>query len=104
MFTFIARVPKYSKLLSLSAVAGVGLSASVDRRKIVKMQEGYVTINKVPTHIYTWGKWIEDDKFDEKTKEMVLIVTGNPGEFSKTLLTQFMKNYFRPSWILHDFL
>lgn len=104
MFTFILKVPKYSKLLSLSAVAGVGLNTSVGKRKIVKMQEGYVTINKVPTHIYTWGKWIENDKFDEQTKEMVLIVTGNPGELLKTYFTQYTKICFRSSWFLHDFL
>lgn len=47
-------------------------------RKILKMKEGYVEVNTVPTHIFTWGQWIEDD-FDEGTKEIVLMVTGNPG-------------------------
>lgn len=40
-----------------------------------KMQEGYVEVNKVPTHIYTWGQWVED-KFEDRVKEIVVIITG----------------------------
>lgn len=39
---------------------------------IYKMQEGYVDLNSVPSHIMTWGSWIED-KFDVKTKEIVIV-------------------------------
>lgn len=42
------------------------------------MQEGYVTVNNVPTHLMCWGQWIED-KFNEEVKQIVLVVTGNPG-------------------------
>lgn len=31
----------------------------------------------IPTHIVTWGKWIEESLGD--TKEIVLCITGNPG-------------------------
>lgn len=76
----ISKIPKYFRFFSLSAFAGSVVSVRVNRKKSVKMQEGYITINKVPTHIFTWKNWI-DDKFDEKTKEMVLVITGNPGKF-----------------------
>lgn len=39
------------------------------------MQEGFVEVNSVPTRIITWGQWISD-KFDESTKELILIITG----------------------------
>lgn len=41
------------------------------------MQEAYVNINDVPTHIMTWGKWIEESLGDNK--EIVICITGNPG-------------------------
>lgn len=67
------------------------------------MQEGYVVINSVPTHIYTYGKWIEE-KFDEDTKEIVLIISGNPGlpgfytTFASTLYDEFQKRV--PVWVI----
>lgn len=68
-----------------------------------RMQDGYVLINSVPTHIYTYGQWIED-KFDVKTKELVLIISGNPGlpgfytTFGSTLFNEFNKQI--PIWII----
>ncbi|KAH8408718.1 hypothetical protein KR215_011485 [Drosophila sulfurigaster] len=41
------------------------------------MQEAFVNINNIPTHIITWGKWIEESLND--TKELVICITGNPG-------------------------
>ncbi|KAH8234594.1 hypothetical protein KR032_000318 [Drosophila birchii] len=52
------------------------------------MQEAYVNINSIPTHIFTWGKWIEETLTE---KEVVICITGNPGlpgfytEFAGTL-------------------
>uniref|UniRef100_A0A2M4APM7 Lipid droplet-associated hydrolase n=1 Tax=Anopheles triannulatus TaxID=58253 RepID=A0A2M4APM7_9DIPT len=43
----------------------------------INMQESYPVIAKVPTHILTWGKWIEESLGDQK--EIVLCITGNPG-------------------------
>jgi hypothetical protein len=74
---------KCSSAIKFSGFAGIVASSRV-KRIPVKMQEDYVTINSVPTHIFTFGKWIED-KFEEKDKEMVLIVTGNPGEIIREL-------------------
>lgn len=42
------------------------------------MREAYITINDVPTHIMTWGKWIEES-FNENEKQVVIFITGNPG-------------------------
>lgn len=50
-------------------------SSTSTSRRLGKMQDGFVEINSVPTHIYTWGQWIED-KFDDQKKEIVLIITG----------------------------
>lgn len=48
------------------------------------MKEGYVNINHVPTHVMTWGHWIED-KFDDEIKQIVVLVVGNPGNFCDIL-------------------
>lgn len=42
------------------------------------MQEAYVNVNNIPTHILTRGKWIEES-FSNNQKEVVIIITGNPG-------------------------
>ncbi|XP_030386262.1 lipid droplet-associated hydrolase [Scaptodrosophila lebanonensis] len=53
------------------------------------MQEAYVNINGIPTHIFTWGRWIEESLND--VNEIVVCITGNPGlpgfytEFGSTL-------------------
>ncbi|XP_017063513.1 lipid droplet-associated hydrolase [Drosophila eugracilis] len=52
------------------------------------MQEAYININSIPTHIFTWGRWIEETITE---KEIVICITGNPGlpgfytEFAGTL-------------------
>lgn len=40
------------------------------------MREAFVNISEVPTHIMTWGHWIEES-FPKK--EVVICITGNPG-------------------------
>lgn len=40
------------------------------------MREAFVNITDIPTHIMTWGPWIEES-FTKK--EVVICVTGNPG-------------------------
>ena len=42
------------------------------------MHEAYVNIADIPTHIMTWGKWIEESWNDNK-KEVIICITGNPG-------------------------
>lgn len=48
------------------------------------LQEEYVDINLVPTHIMTWGQTI-NETFSEETKEIVVVIPGNPGKFYMTL-------------------
>lgn len=73
------------------------------------MIEGYIDINNVPTHILCWGTWI-NDHFNETTKDIVLVITGNPGlpgfysSFASTLFNELNggfggKRKF-PIWII----
>lgn len=41
-------------------------------------KEDFVSVNGVPTHVITWGGWVED-KLNADHKEIVLLITGNPG-------------------------
>lgn len=40
------------------------------------MREAFVNICDIPTHILTWGNWIEES-FTKK--EVIICITGNPG-------------------------
>lgn len=67
------------------------------------MQDDYVVINSVPTHIFTWGKWITEKK-SEEWKELVLIISGNPGlpgyytKFGSSLYNELDKG--TPIWLI----
>lgn len=43
------------------------------------MQEGYVDVGELYTHIMTWGKWIEEPFDTTKEREIAICITGNPG-------------------------
>lgn len=66
------------------------------------MQEAYVNINSIPTHIFTWGKWIEETLTE---KEVVICITGNPGlpgfytEFAGTLQKELGD---LPVWVIGE--
>lgn len=69
-----------------------------------KMQESYPVVGKVPTHILTWGKWIEESLNDQK--EIVICITGNPG--LPGFYTQFLStiheclNKELPVWVIGE--
>uniref|UniRef100_A0A182J0U2 Lipid droplet-associated hydrolase n=1 Tax=Anopheles atroparvus TaxID=41427 RepID=A0A182J0U2_ANOAO len=69
---------------------------------VLNMQESYPVIAKVPTHIFTWGKWIEESLGDQK--EIVLCITGNPGLpgfYTKFLSTVYeCLNKELPVWVI----
>lgn len=69
------------------------------------MQESYPVIAKVPTHILTWGKWIEESLGDQK--EIVLCITGNPGLpgfYTKFLSTVYeCLNKELPVWVIGEY-
>lgn len=66
------------------------------------MQEAYVNICGIPTHIMTWGKWIEESLDD--VKEIAICITGNPG--LPGFYTEFLGNVYRqlncemPVWVI----
>lgn len=66
------------------------------------MQEAYVSINDVPTHVMCWGKWVEESFGD--TKEVVICITGNPGlpGFYTKFLSQVHKSLDSelPVWVI----
>lgn len=68
------------------------------------MQENFVNILDVPTHIFSWGHWIEES-FDKK--EVVLCITGNPG--LPGFYTEFMSTIYQtvgpdmPVWLIGMF-
>ncbi|XP_067647768.1 lipid droplet-associated hydrolase [Eurosta solidaginis] len=67
----------------------------------IKMKEAFVNIRGVPTHIITWGRWIEDPV---DVQEIVLCIPGNPGlvgfylEFLEELYKQLEEKI--PIWII----
>ncbi|XP_063699444.1 lipid droplet-associated hydrolase-like [Culicoides brevitarsis] len=68
------------------------------------MQDKYVNIAEIPTRILTLGKWIEEPFDAAKEKEIVLVITGNPGvpgfytAFITTLYQQLGRKL--PVWII----
>lgn len=68
------------------------------------MQDNYVDVAGIPTRILTMGKWIEEPFDPVKEKEIVLIITGNPGlpgfytSFITTLYQQLGRQL--PVWII----
>lgn len=40
------------------------------------MREEFVVLSNIPTHIITWGKWLEDSLDD--TQELVIFIPGSP--------------------------
>jgi len=67
------------------------------------LQEEYVDINAVPTHIMTWGQTV-NEPFKEETKEIVVVIPGNPGlpafytSFCSTLYTELDSKV--PVWVV----
>ncbi|XP_055640355.1 lipid droplet-associated hydrolase [Toxorhynchites rutilus septentrionalis] len=66
------------------------------------MQESYPVIAKIPTHILTWGKWVEESLGEHK--EIVICITGNPG--LPGFYTKFLSTVYEclgkemPVWII----
>ncbi|XP_053957209.1 lipid droplet-associated hydrolase [Anastrepha ludens] len=66
------------------------------------MKESFVIVSGAPTHIITWGRWIEESI--EDVPEIVLCIPGNPGlvgfyiEFLSSLYDQLEQKI--PVWII----
>lgn len=70
-----------------------------------RMQEAFVNINEIPTHVMTWGKWIEES-FADHEREVVICITGNPG--LPGFYTQFLSTLHNnldaktPVWVIGE--
>ncbi|XP_033149693.1 lipid droplet-associated hydrolase-like isoform X1 [Drosophila busckii] len=69
------------------------------------MQEAFVDVNSIPTHIITWGKCIEESL--DNVQEVVICIPGNPGlpgfytEFGGTLQQQLgLTGRDLPVWVI----
>lgn len=64
-------------------------------------KEGFITLNYVPTHVVTWGGWIEDSS-KSKFKDLLLVFTGNPGVamFYTEFLQQLHDKLKMPIWVV----
>jgi pimeloyl-ACP methyl ester carboxylesterase len=64
-----------------------------------KRREGFVIVNGVSTHVITWGGWVED-KLNADHKEIVLLITGNPGlaGYYTNFLTKLQSRIGVPVW------
>ncbi|XP_014260627.1 lipid droplet-associated hydrolase [Cimex lectularius] len=62
-------------------------------------KKGWVPINSVPTMVRTWGGWIDEEI---KTKEVLLLITGNPGisDFYMKFLSMLHFILQIPVWIV----
>lgn len=41
------------------------------------MQDSYIEINSVLTHVYTWGHHVNEELKNEEIDKLILIITGN---------------------------
>lgn len=64
-------------------------------------QEGFVTLNYVPTHVMTWGGWIEDTS-TSSLDEVILMFPGNPGvvTFYAELCEKLYESMKIPVWVV----
>jgi hypothetical protein len=63
-------------------------------------KEGWIVVKGVPTHVLTWGGWIEDNIEGDS---VFLCITGNPGlvEFYFTFLSALQELIKMPVWIVN---
>lgn len=69
------------------------------------MESEFVTYNKVPIRVDSWGGYLPSkilDRLQEKPKELILVIPGNPGvtKFYKKFLTLVHEKTNKPIWIL----
>ncbi len=63
-----------------------------------------VKINEVPTEVITYGRWIEEGIAAHGKRDIIIVITGNPGvpafykEFAKTLQLKLPTEV--PIWII----
>ncbi|KAK3928438.1 Lipid droplet-associated hydrolase [Frankliniella fusca] len=72
------------------------------RNNMSNFKEGFITLNYVPTHVMTWGGWIDETDVISKKKELLLLFTGNPGValFYSEFLQQLHDKLKMPVWVI----
>lgn len=79
--------------------------ANIVKSKTKIMQKAFINVNGVPTHVMTWGKWVEESL--DETKEIIVCVTGNPG--LPGYYTSFISNLYNnlncevPIWLIGSY-
>ncbi|KAJ8897446.1 hypothetical protein PR048_002792 [Dryococelus australis] len=63
------------------------------------MQEGFVAVNHIATHVVCWGGWLNNN---HKHKELVLCIPGNPGVtgYYTSFLETVYSNLGIPVWVI----
>lgn len=66
------------------------------------MKESFLTINKVPTKVITWGKTIEETFERHECKDVVILIPGTVGitTFYTTFLETIHKRTGFPVWVI----
>lgn len=68
------------------------------------MHRATININEIPTEIITYGRWIEEGIAVDGKRDIVIIITGNPGvpafykEFAQNLQSKLPTEV--PIWII----
>jgi len=65
------------------------------------MQDGFVPVHFVPTHIVTWGGWV-DDPSRNSWKDIIVVVPGNPGvtAYYVDFLDALYRDLKIPIWLI----
>ena len=63
-------------------------------------RDGWILVNHVPTHVLTWGGWIEEPVEGDS---VMLCITGTPGlpDFYITFLSKLYECTRMPIWIIN---
>jgi hypothetical protein len=69
------------------------LNGWIFRRRRLTMIEGYIDLNGVPTHLLTWGKWVENG-FQPHEHEVVSSITLNNQSITARSLSNTKANDF----------
>lgn len=62
-------------------------------------RDGWIKVNDIPTHVMTWGGWIEDDISSDS---ILVCIPGNPGitDFYFYFLEKLHSIIKIPVWIM----
>lgn len=50
---------------------------STNNPRVSQLQEGFVPVNGLPTHVMTYGGWLDETQFSQNP--VIIVIPGNPG-------------------------